>query len=79
MIGRMKSLAQMAVGIAAMVLLAPHVFGTPFNHWMVFAPVFIGSMYAVALVQHWFHWRRSRRGIPGMLGSRPNGIPLAPN
>lgn len=75
----MKSLVQLAAGTTAMVWLAPHLFGTPLYHWMIFAPVFIGSMYAVALAQHWFHLRFSRRGIVGRLGSNPNGRLRTPN
>lgn len=62
-----------------MVLIAPPLYGTPLYHWMIFAPVFIGSMYAVALVQHWFHFRFSRRGTAGRLGSKPYGRLRTPN
>lgn len=58
----MKTFIQLAVGTAAMVLAAPCLYGTPFNHWMVFLPIFVGAMYATAHVQHWLHFRYSRRG-----------------
>jgi hypothetical protein len=53
----MKKLVQAAAGGAVMFLLAPHTFGTPLHHWMVYVPLFIGTMYGVALVQHRLHWR----------------------
>jgi hypothetical protein len=58
----MKSFVQFVVGGVVMCAVAPLVHGTPFEHWMFFLPLFIGSMYATALVQHHIHWRRSRRG-----------------
>lgn len=75
----MKSLVQFVVGCAAMILLAPPLFGTPLYSWLVFAPVFVGAMYAVALVQHWFHLRFSRRGVLLTPGNRPNGTPFRPS
>jgi hypothetical protein len=58
----MKKLVQIAVGAGVMFGAAPFLYGTPLNHWMVFAPLFLGGMYATALVQHWLHLRYSRRG-----------------
>ncbi len=58
----MKRLAQIAAGSAAMFGAAPLVYGTPHNHGFVFVTLFVGAMYATALVQHWLHWRYSRRG-----------------
>lgn len=75
----MKSLVQFAAGTGAMVLLAPHLFGTALYHWIIFAPVFTGAMYAVAMVQHWLHFRFSRRGMPLMPGRSPNGTPFIPS
>lgn len=75
----MKSLVQFAAGTGAMVLLAPHLFGTPLYHWIIFAAAFTGAMYAVALVQHWFHFRFSRRGMVLMPGRSPNGTPFIPS
>lgn len=45
-----------------MLIVAPYLYETPFNHWIVYSALFVGVMYAVALVQHHIHWRRSRRG-----------------
>lgn len=56
----MKKFIQVAVGLAVTAALAPLTFGTPFNHWMVFAPILIGTMFIVALVQHWLDHRRPR-------------------
>lgn len=53
----MKKLVQLAVGLAVIFGVAPTLFGTPFNHWMVYVALLVGSMYAVALAQHWLHWR----------------------
>lgn len=42
---------------------APYLVGTPFNDWIVYTALFVGGMYATALVQAHFHFRRlSRRG-----------------
>jgi hypothetical protein len=75
----MKSLVQFVVGTAVMVVLAPSLFGTPLYHWIVFAVIFAGAMYGVALVQHWFYLRFSRRGVLLTPGSRPNGTPFKPS
>ena len=58
----MKRLIQLAIGSAVMFGAAPYLYETPFNHWMVFTALFVGSMYSVAVVQHWIQWRFSRRG-----------------
>ncbi len=71
----MRKFIQLLAAFSVTLWVAPYLFATPFYHWMVFVPIFAGSMYAVALVQHWYHWRFSRRG---MLGSRPNGTPFMP-
>lgn len=52
----MKKLAQVAVGAGIMFGAAPFLYGTPLNHWAVFVPLFVGSMYGVAVVQH--YWPR---------------------
>jgi hypothetical protein len=57
----MKKLMQLAIGTAAMVLAAPYLYETPLNNWGVFLALFVGGMYATALVQHWLHWRMSSR------------------
>jgi hypothetical protein len=48
-----------------MFLAAPLLYETPLSHGTVFMTIFVGGMYATALVQHWLHWRRSRRGFIG--------------
>ncbi len=58
----MKKLVQIAVGAGVMFGAAPFLYETPLYNGMVFVPIFVGAMYATALVQHWFHWRNSRRG-----------------
>lgn len=58
----MKKLVQIAVGAGVMFGAAPFLYGTPFNHGMIFVPLFLGGMYATAVAQHWIHWRNSRRG-----------------
>ena len=50
----MKKLVQAAAGAVVIFGLAPLTYGTPLHHWMVYVPLFIGTMYGVALVQH--HW-----------------------
>lgn len=75
----MKSLVQFAAGTGAMLLLAPRLFGTALYHWIIFAAVFTGAMYAVALMQHWFHFRFSRRGMVLMPGKSPKGMPFKPS
>lgn len=58
----MKSLVQFvvasAVGVGAVQILD----GTPFNNVIVYGVLFLGTMYATAVVQHYIHWRRSKRG-----------------
>ena len=55
----MKKLVQLAAGGAVIFGIAPYTYGTPLHHWMVFVPLFVGTMYTVALVQHYVgHWRR---------------------
>lgn len=56
----MQKLVQVAAGAAVMFAVAPFLYGTPFNHWLVFLPIFMGTMYGVALWQ--FHRRFSKRG-----------------
>lgn len=75
----MKSLVQFVIGTGAMVAVAPHLFGTPLYHWIVFAVIFTGAMYGVALAQHWFYLRFSRRGVLLAPGSRANGTLLNPS
>lgn len=58
----MKSFVQFLVGVAVMFAVAPLIYETPFNHPLIFAGLFLGAMYATAVVQHYIHWRRSRRG-----------------
>ena len=53
-------MVQFVVGVAAMCIAAPYLFGTPLYHWMVFVPIFVGAMYGTALLQHWGHWRTRR-------------------
>lgn len=69
----MKSFIQVAVAFLLTGWLAHYLHGTPLYHWMVFLPLFVGAMYAVALVQHRLHWRFSRRGRPMTPGARANG------
>lgn len=75
----MKSFIQFAAGVAAMCLLAPLVFETPFNHWAVFVPVFVGTMYGVAVAQHFWAHRRSSRRMVEMPGARASGVPRMPS
>lgn len=53
----MKKAVQLAAGTAAIFGAAPYLYGTPLYHWMIFVPLFLGAMYAVALVQNFIHWR----------------------
>jgi len=53
----MKKLIQLAAGCAAMFGAAPYLYGTPLYHWMIFVPIFLGTMFLVALLQHYVHWR----------------------
>ena len=57
----MQSFIQYCVGCAVMFGAAPFLYETPFNHWMVYLPLFVGGMYATAVVQHWRHQRRLQR------------------
>lgn len=75
----MKSLVQFVIGTGAMVLPAPYLFGTPLYHWIVFAVIFTGAMYCVALVQHWFYLRFSRRGVLLAPGRSANGTLFRPS
>lgn len=56
----MKKLVQAAVGAAVMFGAAPFTYGTPLHDGMVFTSLFIGAMYATALVQHRLGHRRPR-------------------
>lgn len=58
----MQKALQIAGGTAAMVLAAPFLFGTPLYEWPIFMGLFVGGMYAVARLQFFLHYRRSRRG-----------------
>lgn len=71
----MKSIIQVLVAFLFTGLLSEaFLFGTPFYNGYVIGPLFVGAMYVTALVQHWFHWRRSsRRGMPGTPGAKANG------
>lgn len=70
----MKSIIQVAVAFALTSWLGHYLHGTPLYHWGVFLPLFVGVMYAVALVQHFLHWRgASRRGMPTTPGARAKG------
>lgn len=53
----MKKLVQYVAGTAAMLVAAEYLYGTPLYHWMVFVPIFLGTMYGVAVLQHLVHWR----------------------
>lgn len=75
----MKSFIQFVAGGAAMCLLAPFVFETPFNHWVVFVPVFAGTMYGVAVLQHYWDHRRSSRRMVVRPGARASGAPRMPS
>ena len=59
----MKKAVQLAAGSAVIFGAAPYLHGTPLYHWMIFVPLFAGTMYAVAVVQHWLHWRTARRSV----------------
>lgn len=58
----MKKAVQLAVGTAVIFGAAPYLYDTPFYHWMVFVPLFLGAMYATAVVQHLVHWRTRASG-----------------
>lgn len=74
----MKSFIQFVAGGAAMCLLAPFVFETPFNHWAVFVPVFLGTMYGVAVLQHFLAHRLSSRRMVVTPGAKASGVPKTP-
>lgn len=75
----MKKLIQIVVGGVAMCAVAHLTWETPFHHWMVFTPIFIGTMYGVAVLQAYAHWRFSRRGAATTTpGASVNGTPRAP-
>lgn len=59
----MKKLVQLSAGSAVIFGIAPLTHGTPLHHWLVFVPLFVGTMYAVAVVQHYWppRWSMSRR------------------
>lgn len=71
----MKSFVQFAAGGVAMYVLAPYLFGTPLYHWAVFVPVFVGTMYGVAVLQHYLAHRRSSRRMVVMPGAKARGVP----
>ena len=56
----MQRFVQFVAGVGAMFLAAAFLHETPLNHGGVYVPIFIGTMYAVALVQHRLHWRSVR-------------------
>lgn len=56
----MKKLVQVAVGAAVMFGVAPFLYETPLYSGMVFVPLFLGAMYATALVQHYLAHRARR-------------------
>lgn len=75
----MKKFVQLAAGSAVMLMAAPHLYGTPFNHWMVFAALFVATMYGVAVLQAYAHWRFSNRGAATTTpGARVMGRPRTP-
>lgn len=57
----MKKLVQVAVGAAVIFGIAPFTDGTPLHHGLVFVSLFIGTMYGVAVVQHYWPLRWSVR------------------
>lgn len=59
----MKRLIQVAVGAAVMFGIAPFTYGTPLHDGMVFISLFVGAMYATALLQHYWAHRRPRRSV----------------
>lgn len=61
----MKKLIQFSAGCAAMFGVAPYLYGTPFNHVLIYGPLFLGVMYATAIVQAYAHGRFSSRGTVG--------------
>lgn len=73
----MQKLVQLAIGSAVMFGAAPYLYGTPFNHWMIYLPLFVGAMYATALVQA--HWPLPMRGrattVPGASISGSDRMP----
>lgn len=75
----MQHLIQFVVGGAVMLLVAPLLYGTPFNHVLVFMPLFVVSMYATAVVQAYVHWRFSKRGADTATpGASENGRRSSP-
>lgn len=65
-----------------MFLPAPYLYGTPLNDGYVYMALGAAGMWAVAMVQFYFHFRRSRRGYCGADTARPgaseNGSDLRP-
>jgi hypothetical protein len=57
----MKKLVQIAVGAGVMFGAAPFLYETPLNHGAVFVPLFLVTMYGVAVVQHYWPRISSRR------------------
>lgn len=45
-----------------MLAAAPFLYGTPFNHWMVYLPLYLGTMYGVAVWQFHRRFSAGRRG-----------------
>lgn len=74
----MKSFIQFVAGGAAMCLVAPFLFETPLYHWSVFVPIFGGTMYGVALLQHYWDHRRSSRRRVERPGASASGVPGKP-
>lgn len=74
----MKSFIQFAAGTGTMGLIAPCLFGTPFYHWTVFVLIFVGTMYGVAVMQHYWAHRRSSSRMVVRPGASANGVPPMP-
>jgi protein-S-isoprenylcysteine O-methyltransferase Ste14 len=57
----MKAVAQWLVAAGVCVALAPFFYETPLNHWMVWVAIVGGTMYGVAMLQHYWQFRPHRR------------------
>lgn len=72
----MAKFMQLAVGFGAACFVGELVHGTPLYHYGVIVPVFVGAMYATALLQARLHWRRSSWGSADKPpGARAKGAP----
>jgi hypothetical protein len=56
----MQKLVQIVVSSAVTIGVAPFLFGTPLNHWLVYSLILGWTAYATAILQARFHGRRSR-------------------